>query len=285
MSPAQIDHVIILLPYKDLLNPPAWLTDNFTISPGGRHLDGRTENKIIIFQDGTYIELVSFINDDPNLRQGHFWGDKDFGFIDFALTGPNFDYAGLRTRLCQLGSLLGVDYALPQDGGRKRPDGQEVRWKVTFPLSQYSSERQHPASRRGEIPFWCQDETPRNLRVDIQPAYTAHPSGVLGIAQITVLVPRKRAEEYVELYSTIMQTQPVRVFDTTRLPLEAPVHVQGLINPWLFVEVPSSDTEARRVKDYGVGVVDLALRVGVEGQVGVARNPINEEGVWIHFLK
>ena len=37
---AQLDHVVILLPYDYLSNPPNWLTDNFTISPGGTYSDG-----------------------------------------------------------------------------------------------------------------------------------------------------------------------------------------------------------------------------------------------------
>jgi hypothetical protein len=35
----QLDHVVVLVPYADLLTPPAWITDHFTLSPGGRHAD------------------------------------------------------------------------------------------------------------------------------------------------------------------------------------------------------------------------------------------------------
>ena len=68
---AQLDHVILLLPYQDLLNPPSWLTSNFIVSPGGLHADGKTENRLVLFEDGTYLELIAFINDDPVRRQGH----------------------------------------------------------------------------------------------------------------------------------------------------------------------------------------------------------------------
>ena len=309
MAPAQIDHIVILLRYADLLAPPAWITDNFTVTPGGRHSDGRTENKLVVFQDGSYLELLAFINDNAYLRHAHPWGDKPFGFVDFALTNHagQFDYAGLRGRINRRGGRLGIDYALPVEGGRTRPDGQQVRWKVTFPVDlspaavsppvpqhphrhqheqqqQQQQQRQH-TNRSGEIPFWCHDVTPRAVRVDTSPASTTHPSGALGIAQFTVLVPTDKADRYVDLYASIMDTQPVRAFDTTRLPLDAPIAVPGLVKPWLFVEQPSLDAERRRLAERGVGIVEVALRVGTDGSVGVARAPISEEGVWIHFLK
>jgi len=288
MAPAQIDHVVILLRYQELLNLPEWITQNFTVTPGGRHLDRRTENKLICFRDGTYLELIAFIDDNPSLRHGHPWGEKPFGFIDFALTNPQeFDYTGLRGRINQRSGKLGIDYAYPAEGGRKRQDGRDVKWKVTVPVNQSpaSSQPQTPPNRRGEIPFWCHDVTPRSLRVDTSLANTTHPSGALGIAQFTILVPKAKVDRYVDLYSSIMDTQPVRVFGTTRLPLDAPVAVHGLVKPWVFVEEPTLETEKSRVVERGPGIVEIALRVGTDGRVGVARAPISEEGIWIHFLK
>ncbi|KAA8908229.1 glyoxalase-like domain-containing protein [Sphaerosporella brunnea] len=288
MAPAQIDHVVILLPYKDLINPPAWITENFALTPGGRHSDGRTENKLIVFKDGTYLELIAFINDNPSLRRDHPWGKKHYGFIDFALTTPReLDYAGLRGRINQKSGRLAIDYAYPVDGGRQRPDGVEVKWKVTFPVNQAtaSPHPSAPVNRRGEIPFWCNDITPRNVRVDTTEENTTHPSGALGIAQFTVLVPKSKVDRYVDLYSSIMDTQPVRVFGTTRLPLDTPIQHPGLVKPWVFVEDPTSEEEKKRVAERGPGIVEIALRVGTEGSVGVARAPISEQGIWIHFLK
>jgi hypothetical protein len=66
-------HIIILVPYELLTSPPSWLTSAFTVSPGGRHADNRTENRLILLADGSYIELIAFINDDPALREGHWW--------------------------------------------------------------------------------------------------------------------------------------------------------------------------------------------------------------------
>lgn len=70
---AQLDHVVMLLPYELITKPPAWITDNFVVSPGGTHADGKTENRLVLFQDGTYLELIAFVNDDPDKRKGHWW--------------------------------------------------------------------------------------------------------------------------------------------------------------------------------------------------------------------
>lgn len=72
-SKSSQSHIIILVPYELLTSPPSWLTSAFTISPGGRHADNRTENRLILLADGSYIELIAFINDDPALRKGHWW--------------------------------------------------------------------------------------------------------------------------------------------------------------------------------------------------------------------
>jgi len=289
MAPAQIDHVVILVPYADLHNPPSWITNNFTLTPGGRYSDGKTENKLIVFEDGTYLELIAFINDNPSLRRGHYWGHKKYGFIDFALTTnpkDTFDYAGLRGRIHQKSGRLGIDYDQPVEGGRKRThDAKDIRWKATFPKGQAQVGGPTSLSRRGEIPFWCHDITPRELRVDVTKERTTHPSGAKGIAQFTILVPDGQEASYLDLYSSIMDTSPVQVFGTARLPLDTPVNVPGLVKPWVFVESPTLDIERQRLRDRGPGIVEIALRLGIEGQVGVGRNSIDEKGMWIHFLK
>lgn len=131
---ANLDHVVLLLPYKDVLNPPDWITNHFTLSPGGRHADGKTENRLILFADGTYLELIAFIDDDPARREGHWW-DKPFGMVDWALTTPDAAFpelAAIKDRLSQ--TSTGISYTSPKEGGRVTPDGQELQWRVTFPI-------------------------------------------------------------------------------------------------------------------------------------------------------
>jgi Glyoxalase-like domain len=182
MAPVQLDHVVALLPYKDILDPPEWIRKNFSVSPGGRHADGKTENRLILFKDGTYLELIAFVNDDQDKRRGHFW-DRSFGIVDYALTTLElYDFDPLQARLKQSGA--GIEYALPQTGGRVRPDGVELKWEVTFPKG----------AKRGEVPFWCHDLTPRERRVPITDESSDHPCGAVGMSGVVLSVDRKRVE-------------------------------------------------------------------------------------------
>lgn len=150
-NPLQLDHIIILVPSALLTTPPPWLTDNFTLTTGGRHGDNKTENKLIIFADRSYIELIAFIDDLPANRAGHFW-DKPFGIVDFALTsgaGAGVGDAGeadaareaVMARLAGSADDVeaafggnGLVYYEPKRGSRVRADtGQELAWKVTGP--------------------------------------------------------------------------------------------------------------------------------------------------------
>ncbi|KAK4634081.1 hypothetical protein CLAFUW4_01415 [Fulvia fulva] len=152
----QLDHVVLLVPYQDVVNSPSWVTDHLTVSPGGVHADGKTENKLVLFADGTYLELIAFINDDAEKRRGHWW-DKPYGVIDYALTTTSDHSFGalksIKDRLSQTDS--GISYTNPQDGGRRKPDGTELKWRVTFPTG----------TSRGNAPFFCHDVTPRDRRV------------------------------------------------------------------------------------------------------------------------
>ncbi|KAF2720046.1 hypothetical protein K431DRAFT_286198 [Polychaeton citri CBS 116435] len=187
----QADHFVLLLPYKDIVDPPNWVTENFRVSPGGRHVDGRTENKLVIFSDGTYLELIAFVEDDPQKRNGHWW-DKPFGIVDFALTSPNvndFDVDALNARIEKAGSV--VRYQQPIKGGRTRPDGVEMEWKVTFPVTNTEG------VQRGVVPFFCHDLTPRERRVPASKESTTHPSEAVGVAGIRITL--KNAEKVEEL--------------------------------------------------------------------------------------
>lgn len=192
---AQLDHVILLLPYPDLANPPAWLTDNLVVSPGGKHGDGKTENRLVLFADGTYLELIAFIDDDAEKRRGHWW-DKPFGVVDFALTTTKaLDYSALKERLAK--TETGVMYAEPQEGGRVTPDGVELQWKVTFPTG----------IGRGNVPFWCHDITPRGRRVPITEDNTKHPCGASGMAGVQLEINDSKLEIVQKATAAIVQSE------------------------------------------------------------------------------
>src|SRR5215208_3815987 len=136
--------------------------------PSGEHADGLTRNALIPFEDGSYFELVSFL--DPEDPTDNVWGWRRFlpheGLIDYCVASDDLE-SDVR-RLESLG--FGVDG--PDDGGRRLPDGLEIRW---------SSARMRQEGRL--LPFLIEDLTPRELRVPGGHA-TEHPNGATGVSSL-----------------------------------------------------------------------------------------------------
>jgi len=227
-SAAQLDHVVLLLPYEDVINPPFWITDKFRVSAGGKHADGKTENRLIFFADGTYLELIAFVNDDPDKRSGHWW-NKDFGIIDYALTmRNNFDHPALQERLKESG--CGLSYAEPVEGGRITADKQEVKWKVTFP----------EGVERGAVPFWCHDVTPRERRVPAVDGNTHHPCGAIGVAGMVAEVAEDQVERIDIAMGAIINTSHS---DGGKYSVSQPFEVGRADEPEIWVQRRPKDAE------------------------------------------
>lgn len=248
----QIDHVVLLLPYALITSPPTWLTSAFTLSPGGRHADNRTENRLVLFTDGSYLELIAFIDDDPKNREGHWW-NKPYGIVDWALTNTTEeqpDVGNINSRLENKDSK--VRYTDPVAGGRKRPDGVELQWKVTFPTG----------IERGVVPFWCHDVTKRENRVPITKEATEHPSGALGVAGIRVEVDDGRVRAVNEAVGAIIGND--------NLVLGAPKVVEGLKEPWVNIQAIDGPTDVLKLElvlqTAGGGPQDIRHKVG-DGEV------------------
>ena len=138
----------------------------FTVIAGGRHPYG-SHNALIGFADGSYIELLAFYEDSP----AHPWWDllhaRGGGLIDFCMATDDIrgDLAKLRAAGADVGELT--------EGGRRRPDGYEVRWinnKVGGDL-------------QGLLPFLIEDVTPRHERL---PTDVNHANGVTGIRRVSL---------------------------------------------------------------------------------------------------
>ena len=223
----QLDHVVLLVPYDTLKNPPSWITDNFTLSPGGKHGDNKTENRLVIFEDGTYLELIAFIDDDPEKRKGHWW-DRPFGVVDFALTTSKpLDHEGLQQRLEKSGT--GVSYGPPKTGGRVT-NGNEIKWEVTFPQS----------VPRGNVPFFCEDVTKRQLRVPVSKESTTHPSETLGMAGVTLEVKADRLQNLGEANAAILNEKKE---EHDRYRLGTPIYVERAMPPTLKLQEAAKDSE------------------------------------------
>lgn len=146
----------------------------FTVTPGGEHADGLTRNALVSFADGTYLELISFL--DPDASADNVWNWRPF----VALGGGLIDYCAVSDDLGgDVGRLResGFEVDGPASGGRTLPGGEEIRWRVAR------------IRQQGRVlPFLIEDETPRDRRVPGDPA-TIHPNGALGISRLRIAAP------------------------------------------------------------------------------------------------
>ncbi len=162
----RVDHLVILVgnleramaDYRDL---------GFAVVVGGEHADGSTHNALVSFADGAYLELIAFRAEAPQ----HAWWRHvavGEGLIDYALLPGDTaaDVGAARAR--------GLEVAGPYAGGRNRPDGVRLEWQTARPASP-------------ELPFFCGDVTPRQLRVP-GPETWDHANGVRGLARVSVAV-------------------------------------------------------------------------------------------------
>ncbi len=182
-----IDHLVILV--DDLDEGVAQYERlGFTVTPGGKHPRG-THNALVPFQDGAYLELISFWEPDYSEHRWHKHIATGGGLIDHALASD--DLAG---EIAQAG-VRGVPYNGPVPGARKRPDGVEIEWQLA-----------HEAAGAGHgLPFLIQDITDRSVRVPGGDA-AVHPNGVLGIDRLILAV--NDLETVGRQYADLIGTDP-----------------------------------------------------------------------------
>jgi glyoxalase-like protein len=160
----QIDHVVLVVPDLD-----AAVADHrgrgFTVTPGGVHAGGLTHNALVGFADGSYLELIAFF-DAAAAKGKHSWqpvAERGGGWADFALLCDD-----LAVEAKALGDLVAKP---PEDGGRTRPDGVRVAWRV--------------ARLVAPLPFLIEDVTARDLRVPTGDA-AKHANGTAGVKRVIV---------------------------------------------------------------------------------------------------
>ncbi len=117
----RLDHLVILV--RDLDRAIRdYETLGFAVTPGGEHADGLTSNALIPFKDGSYLELVAFL--DPDDPQDNVWGWRPFlstggGLIDYCAASDD-----LRVDVRRLEDP-GFDVESPTGAGWRLPDGAE----------------------------------------------------------------------------------------------------------------------------------------------------------------
>jgi catechol 2,3-dioxygenase-like lactoylglutathione lyase family enzyme len=171
----QFDHAVILV--RDLnaaINDYRQL--GFNAFFGGEHAGGKTHNALIVFADGTYVELLAPTRPellqtvDPTDRTNFlFMFQYGEGFGGYALLSPDLN---AETEAMQ---KRGLDVQLRPPGGRARPDGQQLRWQSAMVGGSMT-------------PFFIQDVTPRVLRVPIDADKIQQPNGISGVKGIRIAV-------------------------------------------------------------------------------------------------
>jgi hypothetical protein len=199
----RLDHLVILV--RDLeLASADYGRAGFNVTPGGEHADGLTRNALVLFKDGTYLELVSFL--DPEDATDNVWGWRKFypreGLIDYCAASDDLDADAERL------ALLGFWVDGPEAGGRRLPDGTNIRWR---------SARIHQEGRI--LPFLIEDLTPRELRAPGGPG-TDHPNGATGVSQLEISTPDEASAENA-LAALADAAPPVRLGSCTLRPVDA----------------------------------------------------------------
>lgn len=169
--PQGIDHIVIAV--RDLAEASTdYAAAGFTVSPGGEHVGGATHNALVSFADGAYFELIA-LKDHSNAGEHRWFAalEKGDGTVAYAVRAVTLTAEIDRLR------AGGLEVNGPRDGGRVRPDGQEVAWR-TITLN--------GGTPGGALPFLIEDVTARNVRVPDGEA-TRHALDVLGVAGVTVV--------------------------------------------------------------------------------------------------
>jgi catechol 2,3-dioxygenase-like lactoylglutathione lyase family enzyme len=192
-----------------------------------------TENRLICFADGSYIEIFSFR--DPAQPSTHRWAPllaKGDGWTDYSLRVA--DIAAEVARLAPSG-LPTYD---PRTGGRALEDGR--RWGVTVLLT-------GRGAGNVVLPFMIQDTEPHEVRVP-RGAATVQPRGVTGIAGITLLTAALapvEAQLAAVLGPATTASGPVRRYD--------------IAGRWLEVVEPSGGELTEHLQARGEGVYEVTL--------------------------
>lgn len=165
----------------------------FTVSPGGRHGGGLTENALVHFEDGSYLELLTFTK--PRLaswlvRSGaaralmaRTSNHLKYRFLE-ATRYPEglFDAALMVDDIFELShrlTALGVAHAPPRPFRRHTPNAVELRWNMVCPFD-------------SALPFVRDPFVPEaRLRDEV----THHPNGATGIAEIHYAVSNPDATQ------------------------------------------------------------------------------------------
>lgn len=242
----RLDHVVIAV--ADLGAAMAdYRALGFTVVPGGSHPGRTSHNALVVFADGSYLELIAWKSYNPAERWCVEHGKHGEGLMDFALLPDD-----VATVIAEAKSR-GLSLDGPVDGGRARPDGVEVKWRTG-------------RQKTFDLPFLCGDVTPRSLRVPEGEVRT-HPNGVSGIAGVTVAVADLDAS--MSRYQALLGETAVSELGCIVASAGLRVAEARLEGAAIRLAMPEGDADSAlggdvraRLATRGEGPVAIALRAG-----------------------
>lgn len=237
-----LDHIVIRV--NDLERVIADYTAlGFTVQRGGTHADGVTHNALVGFADGSYLELIAFLQPAPERRWWLLGERHGEGYVDFALLPHNVG------AVVDAARARGLDYEGPLPGGRLRPDGAQLVWELGRPATP-------------DLPFLCGDVTPRHLRVR-EGEVREHANGVQGIASVTVAVRdiETSLARYRALLGSAHAPQPATLAGVGIASAVVPVGDAAvvLVSPLPDSQLPAALDLEHHLATRGEGVLGLTL--------------------------
>lgn len=204
-----LDHIVFLV--KDLEKSIKEFEQiGYTVSKGGKHDNGTTENALIHFKNGTFLELLAIrkswknslvrwllkvaslptnfqtpVKDFQSRFVGRAWVCKA-GITDFCLKASEglADYTAVKNR--------NLEISAPIEMKRVRPDGQELSWHIFSPYI-------------AALPFVM---TPYQPVFKPHSENLMHPNEIQGFDSVTVYT--NDFENLIEKYTLLLGAIPIQ---------------------------------------------------------------------------
>ncbi|KAI0737992.1 glyoxalase-like domain-containing protein [Daedaleopsis nitida] len=277
LSTKILDHVPHLSPPGTLAQSVDTFTKlGFTVVSGGDHMEGGTANALVVFADGTYLELIHFIA-PPTPDNPHPWAQRQPGWVDLAFLG-NAGTPSVAQTINDRAQAEGspVRFVGEMPGGRTLEDGTVLKWLISGAVGD---------GVRGKLPFFCGDVTPRELRVPTSPASNVqHANTALGVAYVKLLVAPEDLDVSTKQMVTVLGAAPSSsdpkqvVWEVEEQPSHTGVHK----NPArLILSVVQNDEETGHVRERGPGIYEVGFLVQeVPNDGSLVRTPYGRL-VWV----
>jgi len=281
-----IDHIVHITPPGTLEETTEQFRQlGFQVVPGGTHSGSFTANALVLFQDGVYLELISYIHppssyppDSPERRkrESSRWANAPPGWVDYACLGTGSESESQSiSRIINARAEIdgsGVHYNPEVKGGRERWDGRVVKWIISGPDDKHGN---------GMLPFFCGDVTPRQWRVPSDNSNTHHPSTALGVAHIRVLADSEAFTSISRQLTTVIGTQPILSTDEEVIwALETVTSVVRQEGARLILSLPEDEEEETFVGTKKSGIYEVGLWVEKEKKNGCVKTPYGSI-VWV----